>query len=189
MAQHVERHVGHVLGQHVLSTAQIGERAATLDQIDRGARGGPELDHGHEILEAHAFGIARSADQLHGVADQCGVDVERARLSLIHISLARTPDAILRGLEWTVLRRLEGLLQGDYRTLFRGAGIDLSNLREYQDGDDVRYIDWNVTARLQTLHVREYQPVSYTHLDVYKRQGWNTDEPMPSRLAPTNSTG
>ena len=64
---------------------------------------------------------------------------------------ARTPDAILRGLEWTVLRRLEGLLQGDYRTLFRGAGIDLSNLREYQDGDDVRYIDWNVTARLQTL--------------------------------------
>src|SRR5208282_629763 len=70
---------------------------------------------------------------------------------------ARTPEAILRRLEWTVLRRLEGLLQGDYRTLFRGAGIDLSNLREYQDGDDVRYIDWNVTARLQTLHVREYQ--------------------------------
>ena len=70
---------------------------------------------------------------------------------------ARTPDAILRGLEWTVLRRLEGLLQGDYRTLFRGAGIDLAHLREYQDGDDVRYIDWNVTARLQTLHVREYQ--------------------------------
>jgi uncharacterized protein (DUF58 family) len=70
---------------------------------------------------------------------------------------ARTPDAILRRLEWTVLRRLEGLLQGDYRTLLRGAGIDLSNLREYQDGDDVRYIDWNVTARLQTLHVREYQ--------------------------------
>jgi uncharacterized protein (DUF58 family) len=70
---------------------------------------------------------------------------------------ARTPEAILRRLEWTVLRRLDGLLQGDYRTLFRGAGIDLANLREYQEGDDVRYIDWNVTARLQTLHVREYQ--------------------------------
>jgi len=70
---------------------------------------------------------------------------------------ARTPEAILRRLEWTVLRRLDGLLQGDYRTLFRGNGVDLSNLREYQEGDDVRYIDWNVTARQQTLHVREYQ--------------------------------
>ena len=56
-----------------------------------------------------------------------------------------------------MLRRLDGVLQGDYRTLFRGSGIDLANLREYQEGDDVRYIDWNVTARLQTLHVREYQ--------------------------------
>jgi uncharacterized protein (DUF58 family) len=70
---------------------------------------------------------------------------------------ARTPEAILRRLEWTVLRRLDGLLQGDYRTLFRGSGIDLANLREYQEGDDVRYIDWNVTARLGTLHVREYE--------------------------------
>ena len=63
---------------------------------------------------------------------------------------SRTPEAILRRLEWTVLRRLDGLLQGDYRTLFRGSGIDLANLREYQEGDDVRYIDWNVAARLQT---------------------------------------
>jgi uncharacterized protein (DUF58 family) len=70
---------------------------------------------------------------------------------------ARTPEAILRRLEWTVLRRLDGLMQGDYRTLFRGAGIDLAALREYQEGDDVRYIDWNVTARLQSLYVREYQ--------------------------------
>ncbi|HEX4023214.1 MAG TPA: DUF58 domain-containing protein [Steroidobacteraceae bacterium] len=69
---------------------------------------------------------------------------------------ARTPEALLRRLEWTVLRRLDGLLQGDYRSLFRGSGIDLANLREYQEGDDVRYIDWNVTARLQTPHVREY---------------------------------
>src|SRR5271167_2654159 len=70
---------------------------------------------------------------------------------------SRTPESILRRLEWTVLRRLDGLLQGDYRTLFRGAGIDLANLRQDQEGDDVRYIDWNVTARVQTLHVREYQ--------------------------------
>jgi uncharacterized protein (DUF58 family) len=70
---------------------------------------------------------------------------------------ARTPEAILRRLEWTVLRRLDGMLQGDYRTVFRGSGIDLAGLREYQEGDDIRYIDWNVTARLQSLHVREYQ--------------------------------
>jgi uncharacterized protein (DUF58 family) len=70
---------------------------------------------------------------------------------------ARTPESILRHLEWTALRRLDGLLQGDYRTLFRGSGIDLANLREYEEGDDVRYIDWNVTARFQSLHVREYQ--------------------------------
>ena len=66
------------------------------------------------------------------------------------------PEAVLRRLEWTVIRRLDGLLQGDYRTLFRGFGLDLADLREYQYGDDVRHIDWNVTARLQTPYVREY---------------------------------
>src|ERR1700704_1745512 len=67
-----------------------------------------------------------------------------------------TPDAFLPRLEWTVIRRLDGLLHGDYRTLFRGFGVDLADLREYQYHDDVRHIDWNVTARLQTPYVREY---------------------------------
>lgn len=67
------------------------------------------------------------------------------------------PERMLRRLEWTVLRRLDGLLQGDYRTLFRGFGLDLADLREYQLHDDVRYIDWNVTARLAVPHVREFQ--------------------------------
>lgn len=67
-----------------------------------------------------------------------------------------TADAILRRLEWTVIRRLDGVLQGDYRTLFRGAGLDLADLREYQHHDDVRHIDWNVTARLQQPYVREF---------------------------------
>ena len=65
-------------------------------------------------------------------------------------------EALLHRLEWTVLRRLDGLLQGDYRTLWRGSGLDLADLREYQHGDDVRHIDWNVTARLQIPHVRQY---------------------------------
>lgn len=69
---------------------------------------------------------------------------------------AQDPERILQRLEWTVIRRLDGLLHGDYRTLFRGFGLDLADLREYQYHDDVRYIDWNVTARLQTPYVREY---------------------------------
>jgi uncharacterized protein (DUF58 family) len=69
---------------------------------------------------------------------------------------AAGPEAILQRVEWTVLRRLDGLLHGDYRTLFRGYGMDIADLREYQYGDDVRHIDWNVTARLQVPYVREF---------------------------------
>ena len=65
-------------------------------------------------------------------------------------------EQLLKRLEWTVLRRLDGLLQGDYRTLLRGTGMDLADLREYQHHDDVRHIDWNVTARLEIPHVRVF---------------------------------
>ena len=65
-------------------------------------------------------------------------------------------EHVLRRLEWTVIKRLDGLLQGDYRTLMRGAGLDLADLREYQHHDDVRHIDWNVTARMQIPHVRVF---------------------------------
>jgi uncharacterized protein (DUF58 family) len=68
----------------------------------------------------------------------------------------RDPEKVLLWLEWTVIRRLDGLLHGDYRSLFHGFGIDLADLREYQFHDDVRHIDWNVTARLQTPYVRVY---------------------------------
>jgi uncharacterized protein (DUF58 family) len=65
-------------------------------------------------------------------------------------------EALLKRMEWTVLRRLDGVLQGDHRTLMRGAGLDLADLREYQHHDDVRHIDWNVTARLQQPYVRQF---------------------------------
>jgi len=65
-------------------------------------------------------------------------------------------EALLRRLEWSVLKRLDGLLQGDFRTLRRGNGVDLADLREYQMHDDVRHIDWNVTARLDVPHVRQF---------------------------------
>ncbi len=69
---------------------------------------------------------------------------------------ADTAEQVLRRLEWTVLRRLDGLLQGHHRTLMRGHGLDLTDLREYQHHDDVRHIDWNVTARLDQPHVRVF---------------------------------
>ena len=67
-----------------------------------------------------------------------------------------TPERLLRRLEWRVIRRLDGLLQGDYRTLFYGAGADFADLREYEPRDDVRHIDWNVTARMNSPYVRQY---------------------------------
>ncbi len=72
-------------------------------------------------------------------------------------AFASTPERILQRLDWQVIRRLDGLLQGDYRSLFRGNGVDFADLREYQVGDDVRYIDWNVTARMDSPYIREYQ--------------------------------
>jgi uncharacterized protein (DUF58 family) len=69
---------------------------------------------------------------------------------------AATPERILLRLDWNVIRKLDGLLQGDYRTLFYGFGVDFADLREYQPQDDIRYIDWNVTARMDTPYVRQY---------------------------------
>ncbi len=48
------------------------------------------------------------------------------------------------------------MLQGDYRSLFYGYGIDFADLREYQPEDDIRYIDWNVTARMDKPYIRQY---------------------------------
>ena len=69
---------------------------------------------------------------------------------------APTPERILQRLDWQVIRRLDGVLQGDYRTLFYGAGLDFADLREYQLQDDIRHIDWNVTARMNSPYVRQY---------------------------------
>ncbi len=76
--------------------------------------------------------------------------------ALLPMPAVKGAEHMLRRLEWTVIRRLDGMLQGDYRTLLRGTGLDLADLREYQHHDDVRHIDWNVTARLQIPHVRVF---------------------------------
>jgi uncharacterized protein (DUF58 family) len=64
------------------------------------------------------------------------------------------PDTLLRALDLTLGRRVEGLLSGDYRSSRLGFGSELAQVRPYEPGDDVRRIDWNVTARMQVPHVR-----------------------------------
>ncbi|MBX7070524.1 MAG: DUF58 domain-containing protein [Microthrixaceae bacterium] len=62
---------------------------------------------------------------------------------------------VLRRLEIDVNRRLDGILHGDHRGLVPGHGSEPGEAREYQAGDDVRRIDWNVTARMNDPHIRE----------------------------------
>ena len=64
------------------------------------------------------------------------------------------PDGLLRALDITIGRRMEGLLAGDYRSSLYGEGTELAQVRPYIPGDDVRRIDWNVTARTNEPHVR-----------------------------------
>jgi uncharacterized protein (DUF58 family) len=64
------------------------------------------------------------------------------------------PPAVLRSLDLAVLRRVESLIPGEHLTPQVGAGTELATIRPYYPGDDVRHIDWNVTARMQEPHVR-----------------------------------
>lgn len=66
------------------------------------------------------------------------------------------PEALLRALDLQIGRKMQGLLAGDYRSSFLGSGTELAQVRPYQPGDDVRRIDWNVTARTGEPHVRIY---------------------------------
>ncbi|HEX7021404.1 MAG TPA: DUF58 domain-containing protein, partial [Trueperaceae bacterium] len=67
------------------------------------------------------------------------------------------PAELLKRLEFKVLRRLDGFLFGETPGLFYGPSLDLAEVREYQPGDEVRRIDWNVTARTGVVHVRQYR--------------------------------
>ncbi len=65
------------------------------------------------------------------------------------------PDEVLRRLDLAVAHKLDGLLHGEYQGLVPGHGSELGETRDYQAGDDVRRIDWNVTARFQSPYVRD----------------------------------
>src|SRR5215207_4198276 len=80
----------------------------------------------------------------------------RHRASIWVIAMPReSVDAILRRLRWTVIRPVALRLGGDERSRVRATGLDLAELREYQLGDDVRRIEWNLTARSDRPYVRE----------------------------------
>jgi uncharacterized protein (DUF58 family) len=64
-------------------------------------------------------------------------------------------DASLQALDIVIGRRLHGLLAGDYRSPFSGVGTEIHQVRPYVPGDDVRRIEWNVTARTGEPHVRD----------------------------------
>jgi uncharacterized protein (DUF58 family) len=70
--------------------------------------------------------------------------------------VSTAPDRLLLRLEWRVLRRVDGRIQGGYRTPYRGSGMDFAGLREYVETDDARHIDWNATARLNHVQVRQF---------------------------------
>ena len=64
------------------------------------------------------------------------------------------PPQVLRSLDLAVMRRVESLIPGEHLTPQVGGGTDLAMIRPYRPGDDVRYLDWNVTARMNEPHVR-----------------------------------
>jgi uncharacterized protein (DUF58 family) len=71
-----------------------------------------------------------------------------------------TPEEVMREvrrLELTTRNLVRDLVAGEYTSAFRGRGVEFSEVREYQPGDDVRSIDWNVTARLGSAHVKRFQ--------------------------------
>jgi uncharacterized protein (DUF58 family) len=88
------------------------------------------------------------------------------------------PEALLRALDLNIGRRVEGLLAGDYRSVLLGQGSELALIRPYAPGDDVRRIDWNVTARTNEPHVRvdlaERVLVTWLVLDVSRSMEFGT---------------
>jgi uncharacterized protein (DUF58 family) len=93
----------------------------------------------------------------------------------------------LRALELSVGRRVDGLLAGDYRSAFSGVGSELWQVRPYEPGDDVRRIEWNVTARTGEPHVRvelaERVLVTWLVLDASASMAFGTGERRKADVA------
>ena len=70
-----------------------------------------------------------------------------------------TPEEVtreVRRLEITTRHLVRDIMAGEYSSAFRGRGMEFAEVREYQPGDDIRTIDWNVTARLGSAYVKRF---------------------------------
>ena len=96
-------------------------------------------------------------------------------------------DDLLRRARWPVLRRLGFHPGGDERSSFRGTGLEYSDVREYQAGDDPRTIEWNITARSDRPYVRESLPDrgldAWLLIDVSRSFDWGTARCLKRQLA------
>jgi uncharacterized protein (DUF58 family) len=96
-------------------------------------------------------------------------------------------DQLLRRSRWPVLRRLGFHPGGDERSSFRGAGLEYSDVREYQAGDDPRTIEWNITARSDRPYVRESLPDrgldAWLLVDTTRSLDWGTARCLKRQLA------
>ena len=97
------------------------------------------------------------------------------------------PEPLLRALELSIGRRVDGLLAGDHRSHVLGRGSELAQVRPYEPGDDVRLIDWNVTARTREPHVRvqlaERVLVTWVVLDRTPSMGFGTADRRKADVA------
>ena len=97
------------------------------------------------------------------------------------------PEVLLRSLDLVVRRRVEGMLAGDHRSSLLGNGTELAQVRPYVPGDDVRRIEWNVTARTGETHVRvdlaERVLVTWIVLDVSASMAFGTAERRKADVA------
>ncbi len=97
------------------------------------------------------------------------------------------PESLLRALELSIGRRVDGLLAGDHRSNLLGRGSELAQIRPYVPGDDVRLIDWNVTARTSEAHVRvqlaERVLVTWIVLDRTPSMGFGTADRRKADVA------
>lgn len=93
----------------------------------------------------------------------------------------------IRRIEIRARRWVDHLFLGQYHSVFRGRGLEFSEVREYQPGDDVRIIDWNVTARMGAPYVKKFveerELTVYLVVDISASEGFSTAPQTKAELA------
>jgi hypothetical protein len=129
----------------------------------------------------------QTADQIVRAIMQAVVPPPAKPLEKPMSASPRTPERAAAALEWTVVRGSTGCCTATTGRCSAASGLDLADLREYQFHDDVRHIDWNVTARLQTPYVREYnedrEVTAWFLLDLSPSIDFGSGEPPSARCS------